>query len=111
MPRRGRMGRLTNDQIKHILQAPKHTTNAELGRQYGVSPELIRQIHYGLRYTCACPEVPRRAKLSPESARRSCHKCRLWVGEECSFGFPDPLIEGPSFARDCDLYGLRDGES
>jgi hypothetical protein len=34
----------------------------------------------------------------------SCERCREWRGERCSLGFPDPIEEGPGFARDCNLY-------
>ena len=38
----------------------------------------------------------------------SCERCREWRGLEsanpCGMGFPDPVIEGVGFARDCSLY-------
>jgi transposase-like protein len=41
----------------------------------------------------------------------SCTSCNNWRGEEnpspCAMGFPDPVIEGPGFARDCSLYQVR----
>jgi hypothetical protein len=40
----------------------------------------------------------------PEPDELSCYRCKLWNGEECRMGFPDPIEEGPGFARDCSLF-------
>jgi len=77
----------------------------ELAAHYGVSVELIRQIQAGEAYQDLLPEGFRRA---PGPNDPSCERCREWRGSDgatpCSLGFPDPIEEGPGFARDCSLY-------
>ena len=80
----------------------------ELAERYGVSPELIRQIQQGEAYRDLLPENWRRP---PGPRDPSCERCREWRGLEspdpCAMGFPDPVMEGVGFARDCSLYEVR----
>jgi hypothetical protein len=76
-----------------------------IGDEYGVSREMVRQIQAGLVYRDLLPENFRRP---PGPNDPSCERCREWRGLEsanpCGMGFPDPVIEGVGFARDCSLY-------
>lgn len=97
-------GRFTADQIRDILLAPRTATHAELGRRFGITGEYVRHIRIGIAYSHVHPEIARWGKPAPRAAGKSCYRCCHWQGEECGFGFPDPGVEGPSFAADCDLY-------
>jgi hypothetical protein len=74
-------------------------SKAELARRYGIATSMVYQIQHGLIYN----DVPRPGPSDP-----SCERCREWRGLEsanpCRMGFPDPVAEGPGFARDCSLY-------
>lgn len=75
--------------------------NRQLADRYGCSYELIRQIRAGLVYRDLLPaEFQRPAAAGGASCERCCH----WEIDDCGMGFPDPLEEGPGFARDCSLY-------
>ena len=80
-------------------------TRRELADRYRVSPELIRQIQQGIAYRDLLPDGFRRP---PGPNDPSCERCREWRGLEsadpCGMGFPDPVVEGVGFARDCSLY-------
>jgi hypothetical protein len=49
----------------------------------------------------------------PGPADPSCEHCREWLGFEadhpCRFGFPEPVSEGPGFARDCAVFQVVEG--
>lgn len=80
-------------------------TRRELSERYGISTELVRQIQQGIAYRDLLPENFRRP---PGPNDPSCERCREWRGLEsadpCGMGFPDPVIEGVGFARDCSVY-------
>lgn len=95
--RRGRS--LTAEEVRLILLAPLTVSNATLGRELEVSRELVRQVRNGYIHAKIHPEIAR-----PGGRGRSCHGCQNWSTSGCSYGFPEPNDEGPSFARDCDLY-------
>ena len=46
----------------------------------------------------------------PDPGDPSCEHCREWQGFDaehpCRFGFPEPVSEGPGFARDCAVFQL-----
>ena len=80
---------------------------AELGREYGCSREMMRQICQGLIYRDLLP-----AGFVPASNRRKCWHCTEWQGRHheihpCAVGMPDVLTEGESFAADCEFYVRR----
>jgi hypothetical protein len=91
--------RFTADQVAAIRESSD--SKRQLADRYGCSPELIRQIRAGLIY---CDLLPAGYRPPPRRGERSCERCREWMGDACSIGFPDPLEEGPGFARDCSLY-------
>lgn len=43
--------------------------------------------------------------------RNDCTNCQSWSGVRCRFGFPDPLVEGTSFAQECVNYATCGGSS
>jgi hypothetical protein len=47
----------------------------------------------------------------PAPGDPSCERCREWLGFEadhpCRFGFPEPVSEGPGFARDCAVFEVE----
>jgi DNA-directed RNA polymerase subunit M/transcription elongation factor TFIIS len=79
-----------------------------IANEYGVSRELVRQIQAGELYRDLLPEGFQRP---PGLNDPSCERCREWRGLEsadpCRMGFPDPVVEGVGFARDCSLYQVR----
>lgn len=76
----------------------------KLAKQYGCSPEMIRQIRHGVVYKDLLPEGFR---APPKQSDPSCERCRYWQADACGMGFPDPAEEGPGFARDCSLYAVE----
>lgn len=99
-----RRSALTDEQIRTILLS-RDLNNAEMGRMMNRSPEAIRQIRIGTTSSHRLPKIPRwNQESSPQPGIRSCYGCKNWDAGKCSFGFPDPLEEGPEFALDCDLY-------
>jgi hypothetical protein len=79
-----------------------------IANEYGVSREMVRQIQAGLLYRDLLPDGFQRP---PGPNDPSCERCREWrgleSGEPCGMGFPDPVVEGVGFARDCSLYQVR----
>lgn len=86
-----------------ILLAPRSVSNAELGRQVGVSRELARLVRLGRLHAKLHPELPRWPDSRRGVAGRTCHNCEHW-NAGCGYGFPGALEEGPLFAMECDLY-------
>jgi hypothetical protein len=68
---------------------------------FGCSGETVRQILVGMLYQDL---LPGNYKPPPKAGEPSCDHCRFWEEEECGMGFPDPIEEGPGFARDCSLF-------
>ena len=89
--------RLTDRQVRLILTSPRSLKS--LAAELGVSDETIRKVRLGLSYADVAPRLPRQRPGAP-----SCERCSSWGDGACREGFPDPLEEGPAFARDCDLY-------
>lgn len=101
---------LTPDEVRMILLSPESTRT--LGRQLGRSAESIRQIRAGLTYKRVHPTLERtqRTQQLPRSSAKplpidgpNCHLCQHWA-DRCTFGYPDPIEEGPGFASDCSMY-------
>jgi hypothetical protein len=95
---------VTPDEVRQILLAPWSQSNAGLGRQLGISREMVRLVRLGRLHAQVHPELARRPDPRRGKAGRTCNGCSNWTGGECGFGFPEPLEEGPGFAIECDLY-------
>jgi hypothetical protein len=91
--------KLNAEQVAAVIASTE--SHRALGQIYGVSGECIRQIRQGIIYRDLLPEGYR---PPPRRGDPSCERCKLWEGESCSMGFPDPIEEGPGFARDCSLF-------
>jgi hypothetical protein len=89
------------EQIAEIVALKGVETQRTVGEMFNCSRETIRQIWCGMLYQDLLPENYRPV---PGPGDPSCEHCREWRGETCSLGFPDPIEEGPGFARDCNLY-------
>lgn len=90
--------RLTSSQVLAIYHADlARTTLAQLAKLHGVSKEAVRQIRSGKTH---------RKVLESAGGVLMCTGCRHWAksGGYCTMGFPDPEVEGPTFAADCSLY-------
>lgn len=96
---------LTDEQVRCVLIRVdlSHRDVAEL---IDVPADTVRAIRAGRLYRNIHPELMRRNDTRPRPAvvGPSCERCANWTGSGCNFGFPDPLLEGPGFASDCDLY-------
>jgi hypothetical protein len=105
IPGRCKSRRFGAQQIAEIVALKDTATLRAIGQQFGCSPETVRQIFAGILYRDLLPENYRPA---PGPNDPSCERCREWRGPDaehpCRMGFPDPAIEGPGFARDCNLY-------
>ncbi len=97
--------RFNAQQIAEIVALKGTMSLRAIGQQFGCSGETVRQIFAGMLYRDLLPENYRPA---PGPGDPSCERCREWRGPDaehpCRMGFPDPVIEGPGFARDCNLY-------
>jgi hypothetical protein len=102
-----RRGPLNADQVREAL-VNRELNNVEMAQKLECSAESVRQIRAGLVYRTLHPELLRyKAKADvppPVVDGPSCLDCSSWHGTRCGFDFPDPLLEGPGFAADCDLY-------
>lgn len=81
-------------QVREILEA--EGTLYEIGQRFGCHRETVRQIRAGKLYKDLLPHN----YLPQDPAGPRCDKCIHW-SEACNLGFPDPVIEGLYFARDC----------
>jgi hypothetical protein len=83
-----------------------HKLSVELGCSY----ELIRSIRCGKLHRHRMPDIQRLGTGAPPAIipdGPSCWHCSEWRTTRCAMGFPDPEVEGPSFAKDCSLYAER----
>ena len=89
---------LTEADVRWILTSDE-SLNA-LARRFGKSKQAMSAIRLGRTYRHLATDLPRRLPA------RSCYSCHSWRGtiDLCSQGVPDVASEGPSFARDCELY-------
>lgn len=97
---------LTPAQVRLILRNPARSLN-NLAAELGVSRETVRLVRIGRIYTEISLELPRQKPRPRGLPERTCLRCRSWISGECSYGFPDPIEEGPEFAADCDLFTSR----
>jgi hypothetical protein len=101
--------KLSTEQVRYALVSID-LSNAQVARELDCSTETIRQIRNGTIYRYEHPELLRTkatAKSPPPAPLPdgpNCLECTHWKGAECGFGFPDPVLEGVTFAADCDLY-------
>lgn len=98
-------GRLGEDEVRLVLTR-LDLNNREASELLGCSSEMVRQIRTGLLYRNVLPQLIRPKEGRPQLtlAGPRCDQCEHWTGERCSWGFPDPLLEGWGFAVDCELY-------
>lgn len=97
--------RLTPEEVRFAL-VRLDLNNRQAADQLGCSRETVRQVRCGLLYVTVHPELPR-PKSPPNRtpmAGPTCEQCKSWTGAACGFGFPDPVLEGLTFAADCGLY-------
>jgi hypothetical protein len=103
-----RVRRFDDATIQAIRESPDG--RRVLARRHNCSEELIRAIRAGKFYRDLLPEGFRQP---PGPADPSCKTCREWLGFEadhpCRFGFPEPVSEGPGFARDCAVFAVVEG--
>lgn len=90
---------LTEEQIRLVLTSP--LSARKLARELNRTPESIFCIRRGQSYRHVAPELPRSLK---KTEGPSCYQCLHWSERQCQIGFPDPVLEGPGFAADCNLY-------
>lgn len=96
------------DDIRLVLTR-RDLNNKQAGNIIGRSAECVRQIRCGKSRASTLPDLIRfnATDQQPASDGPNCLECKEWRNGRCSFGFPDPLVEGLTFAADCDLYVLR----
>lgn len=105
-----RQPELTADEVRMILISTESTRT--LARQLGRSAEAIRQVRANIIHKQVHPTLQRvqhtersnRVAAKPQIVDGpSCYQCQHWA-ERCTFGYPDPVEEGPGFAADCSMY-------
>lgn len=62
----------------------------------------VRNVRLGNILGHIHPELPR--WTAGRRPSRTCHTCRHWTKECCSFGFPEQIQNGIRFAEECGLY-------
>lgn len=80
--------------------------NKQAAELIGCSAENVRQIRNGQTCASILPELirPKAIRQKPSGNGPNCLNCKEWINGRCSFDFPDPLLEGLTFAADCGLY-------
>lgn len=103
-----RKTRLTPEQIRTALIRTE-LNNRQMGDLIGCSAECVRQIRNGTICASILPGLirPGATEQKPIPDETSCLNCEEWRNGQCSFGFPDPLVEGLGFASDCNAFVLR----
>lgn len=106
--RNSRKGRIKSEHVWLALQRTD-LNHREVAQIVGCSGEAIRQIRCGLIYRHVHPDLirPNAVGQKPVTGGPNCLDCEQWRDGRCSFGFPDPELEGLSFAADCDLYKAK----
>lgn len=94
---------LTADQVRVILER-RELSLRQLSVMFDRSRQAISNVRTGRSYTDLVPDIPRWAV---GEAQRTCLVCHHWRDGSCFYGFPDPIEEGPGFARYCDEYQRR----
>jgi len=84
--------KVSDDAIRDILTSP--ASHGTLARRWGLHRSAVGYIRQGKTHADRLPELPRWTV--------TCERCTHWSRPgHCTLGFPDPLLEGISFARDC----------
>lgn len=104
-PMRPKRNPLTTEQVRFALSR-LDLNNTQVARELGCIAETVRQIRAGMIYRDVFPTMlrPKEKRKPPEVDGPMCDRCSYWSDGKCGFGFPDPLVEGLSFAADCELY-------
>ena len=97
--------RLTIEEVRLVLTS--HLSSRKLSSQIGRSRGAINDVRRGRRRANVLPELPRLLAAQHKALVLSCHKCANWRRGHCAMDIPDPITEGPSFARDCDHFSSR----
>ena len=101
---------MTPDEVRFILLSPDSTR--AVAKQIGRSCEAVRQVRANLIHKTVHPKIQRiqrvqhwnRPPVKPPAADGpTCDSCVHWA-DRCTFGYPDPLLEGLGFAADCSMY-------
>lgn len=93
---------MTPKEIRKILLDRR--SNHAVARDLDRSAESVRQVRAGIIRANVHPEIPRwNQPQTPATSGSSCYRCQHWR-DHCTFGYPDPLEEGPTFAQDCAMY-------
>jgi hypothetical protein len=89
----------------------------------GTHRETIRRIRVGEVYAHVRPDIPRWERPKRAYTTKSCWGCQhhRWYFEprpdgsastkkrvKCGLGFPDPLVHGAKFARECSTFLDKD---
>ena len=92
--------RICPEEVQEMLT--NHTLNhGQMGAKLSLHKSTVRNVRLGEILAHVHPELPRWQK--GQLPTRTCDRCQHWAAG-CSFGYPDPLQEGPAFAADCDLF-------
>jgi hypothetical protein len=85
-------------------------THSELARWLQLHKGTVRNVRIGKILAHVKPELPRWE--TSHRPTRTCDQCSHWQRGACDYGFPDPVVEGLTFAADCDLFqNMRSAES
>jgi len=99
-PAGGHPPKITPDQVREILLSTESL--GVLALRFGCARETVRQIRVNITHRRVHPEIQRQG--APVGADGlSCYQCQHWA-DRCTFGYPDPVVEGPGFASDCSMY-------
>ena len=87
---------LTTEQIIETLTST--TSLRVLAKRYKCHPSTLSLVRLGKTHSDIAPHIPRWSTV------QRCENCIHWLSELCSLGFPDPISEGTSFARECATF-------
>jgi hypothetical protein len=112
---RSSLSKLKDEDIKWILTTS--FSSKEKAAHFGVSRQTIESVESGKSYKDVFPEIPRLSKPVVDGGT-SCFKCLRWVKGEsgklidgkCELGFPEPIEEGPKFAKLCNVFLLKESD-
>ena len=93
---------LTEDAIRDMLTS--RASLRAMAARWNCHPSAVSMVRLGRTHRTIAPDLPR---WEPE---RNCGQCRHWIAGDdsrCDLGFPDPALEGLSFARDCNCFAVR----
>ena len=96
--------KITPDQVRHILLSTDSLR--VIAKQIGCSVEAVRQVRVNITHRNIHPEIQRPGQPRPKpllTDSPTCYQCQHWA-DRCTFGYPDPMEEGPGFASDCSMF-------